>query len=34
LLNPESDMLFEEDDKVWIVGNEKRIQILLKELAD
>lgn len=33
LLNPESDLVFEANDKVWIVGNELRIQILLKELA-
>ena len=34
LLNPESDILFEVNDKVWIVGNEMRIQVLLKELAE
>jgi len=34
ILNPESDLIFETNDKVWIVGNELRIQILLKELAD
>jgi len=33
ILNPESDLIFETNDKVWIVGNELRIQILLKELA-
>jgi len=33
ILNPESDLVFEANDKVWIVGNELRIQILLKELA-
>lgn len=33
ILNPESDLVFETNDKVWIVGNELRIQILLKELA-
>jgi CPA2 family monovalent cation:H+ antiporter-2 len=33
ILNPESDLIFEANDKVWIVGNELRIQILLKELA-
>jgi CPA2 family monovalent cation:H+ antiporter-2 len=33
ILNPESDLIFELNDKVWIVGNELRIQILLKELA-
>ncbi|MCK9616878.1 MAG: cation:proton antiporter [Lentimicrobiaceae bacterium] len=32
LLNPESDLVFETGDKVWIVGNEKRIQVLTKEL--
>ena len=34
ILNPESDLVFETNDKVWIVGNELRIQILLKELAE
>lgn len=33
ILNPESDLVFEINDKVWIVGNEMRIQILLKELT-
>jgi CPA2 family monovalent cation:H+ antiporter-2 len=33
ILNPESDLVFETNDKVWIVGNELRMQILLKELA-
>ncbi len=33
ILNPESDLVFEVDDKVWIVGNEMRIQILIKELT-
>jgi CPA2 family monovalent cation:H+ antiporter-2 len=32
LLNPESNLVFETGDKVWIVGNEKRIQVLTKEL--
>ena len=32
-LNPESDWVFEINDKVWIVGNELRIQVLLKEYA-
>lgn len=31
ILNPESDLLFELDDIVWIVGNEKRILVLTKE---
>lgn len=31
ILNPESDLVFEIEDKIWIVGNEKRIQILMKE---
>lgn len=30
-LNPESDMIFELNDIVWIVGNEKRIQVLIHE---
>jgi len=33
ILNPESDLVFEIADKVWIVGNELRIQILIKELT-
>jgi CPA2 family monovalent cation:H+ antiporter-2 len=33
ILNPESNLLFEKNDKVWIVGNELRIQILIKEIA-
>jgi CPA2 family monovalent cation:H+ antiporter-2 len=33
LLNPESNLVFEITDKVWIVGNERRIQILLNEYA-
>jgi len=33
IVNPESDLLFEENDKVWLVGNEKRILVLIKELA-
>ena len=33
ILNPESDIIFELNDKVWIVGNEYRIHILIKELA-
>ncbi len=30
ILNPESDLVFELKDIVWIVGNEKRIQVLSK----
>lgn len=33
IINPESDLIFVENDKVWIVGNEKRIIVLIKELA-
>ncbi len=33
IINPESDLVFEENDKVWIVGNEMRILVLIKELA-
>ncbi|HPT20621.1 MAG TPA: cation:proton antiporter [Bacteroidales bacterium] len=33
ILNPESDLVFELDDKIWIVGNEKRLHVLLKDLA-
>ncbi len=33
ILNPESDLVFEKNDKVWLVGNEKRIQVLIKELT-
>ena len=31
ILNPESDLVFESEDKLWIVGNEKRIRIILRE---
>lgn len=31
ILNPESTVLFHLNDKVWVVGNEKRIQVLIKE---
>jgi CPA2 family monovalent cation:H+ antiporter-2 len=31
ILNPESDLVFELNDIVWIVGNEKRIQVLVHE---
>ena len=34
ILNPESDMVFEANDKVWIVGNEIRIQVIIKELEE
>ncbi len=30
ILNPESDFLFQEADHVWIVGNEKRIAVLMQ----
>lgn len=33
ILNPESDFVFELNDKVWIVGNEKRIKVILNELS-
>lgn len=31
IINPESDLVFQLNDRVWIVGNEKRIHILSKE---
>ncbi len=31
ILNPESDMVFFENDVIWIVGNEKRILIVSRE---
>lgn len=31
LLNPDSSLVFEEDDIVWIVGNVLRLQVLLQE---
>lgn len=31
ILNPESDLIFEKNDTVWLVGNEKRIQVLINE---
>lgn len=33
ILNPESDLVFEINDKVWIVGNEKRIQLMYNNFA-
>ena len=33
IVNPESDIYFKENDKVWLVGNEKRIMVLIKELT-
>ncbi len=33
ILNPESNIVFELNDKIWIVGNEKRIQILFDEFT-
>jgi CPA2 family monovalent cation:H+ antiporter-2 len=34
ILNPESNVVFELYDKVWLVGNEIRVKILIKELTD
>lgn len=31
ILNPESDLVFEQNDTIWIVGNEKRIQVVMKQ---
>lgn len=31
LLNPESDFMFMQGDMIWIVGNERRLQIFIKE---
>jgi CPA2 family monovalent cation:H+ antiporter-2 len=33
ILNPESNVVFEVNDKIWIVGNPLRIQLLINELA-
>ncbi|MFA6334884.1 MAG: cation:proton antiporter [Bacteroidales bacterium] len=33
ILNPESDFVFEVGDIVWIVGNEKLIQDIIKEMS-
>lgn len=33
ILNPDSTMVFQEKDVIWIVGNIKRIQVLLNEAA-
>jgi CPA2 family monovalent cation:H+ antiporter-2 len=33
IVNPESGFIFEKDDIVWIVGNERRIQVIIKEEA-
>jgi len=32
IINPESDIVFEINDKIWIVGNEQRIKVLSKEV--
>lgn len=34
LLNPESDLVFEQSDKLWIVGNAKRIRIIASSEPD
>lgn len=31
LLNPESDLIFQPNDTIWLVGNEKRIQVVMKQ---
>ena len=31
ILNPDSDFIMQTNDTIWLVGNEKRIQILIKE---
>jgi len=33
ILNPESNLVFEVNDKVWIVGNHLRLQVLMDELT-
>jgi len=33
IINPESDFVFEAGDILWIVGNEMRIQVIMKEAA-
>jgi CPA2 family monovalent cation:H+ antiporter-2 len=33
ILNPESDEIFEVNDKLWLVGSEMRIQVILKEMT-
>jgi CPA2 family monovalent cation:H+ antiporter-2 len=33
ILNPESNLIFQVNDKVWIVGNQLRIQVLINELT-
>lgn len=32
ILNPESDFVFEPNDIIWIVGNEKRIQVFFNQV--
>jgi CPA2 family monovalent cation:H+ antiporter-2 len=34
ILNPESDFVFEPNDIVWIVGNEKRIQVYFNQVLN
>jgi monovalent cation:H+ antiporter-2, CPA2 family len=31
IVNPDSDLVFQPGDKIWIVGNERRIRVLSKE---
>jgi CPA2 family monovalent cation:H+ antiporter-2 len=32
ILNPESDFVFEANDSVWLVGDEKRISVFINNL--
>ncbi|MES2555143.1 MAG: cation:proton antiporter [Bacteroidota bacterium] len=34
ILNPESDLIFEEYDTVWLVGDEKRIQVIINKHSE
>jgi monovalent cation:H+ antiporter-2, CPA2 family len=31
ILNPESDLVFEQEDKLWVVGDKRRIRVIAKE---
>ncbi len=33
MINPESDVIFEVNDKVWLVGDKKLIQLIINELT-
>lgn len=34
ILNPESDLVFEQSDTVWLVGDERRIQVIISRQSE